>query len=174
MTLPTPSHPTGAQFSVSATATIAAPAESVFSIISDLDSYSKWSTYASKATRLSPSSFPLSVGDQIKFHVHLDKDKDGEDQIDTISVLDRDGQVKRLSLVSSPFPTWILWAEKVQEVHPVEGDPSSCVIKLWISMGGSMGVMPSIVKGVVGKKLELRFKDYVNELKEYAERQTLK
>ncbi|KAF0688500.1 Aste57867_19901 [Aphanomyces stellatus] len=164
---PTPSRQSG-YFSVLAEDIVDAPASHVFKSILDLDHYDQWSTYATKATKLGAPG-PLTAGATIVFRIHLDPSKPGEDTQDTVLLVEDLPECKRFVVASSPFPQWLLWAEKVQEVEVVSD--TQCRLRKWISMGGPMAPLVLLLKGSV---LQTRFNDYVRELKTHAEKERSK
>ncbi|CAK4131116.1 unnamed protein product [Aphanomyces euteiches] len=128
---PTPNRQSG-YFSIVAEDTIDAPASRVFETILDLENYGSWSTYATKATKQTQG--PVVTGDTIIFCIHLDTSKPCSDTPDTVLLVEDLPERKRFVVASSPLPSWLLWAEKVQQIEHVSD--TQCRVTKWISMGG--------------------------------------
>ncbi|CAK4679865.1 hypothetical protein LEN26_019999 [Aphanomyces euteiches] len=161
---PTPNRQSG-YFSIVAEDTIDAPASRVFETILDLENYGSWSTYATKATKQTQG--PVVTGDTIIFCIHLDTSKPGSDTPDTVLLVEDLPERKRFVVASSPLPSWLLWAEKVQQIEHVSD--TQCRVTKWISMGGPIAPLVLLFKG---KVLQNRFHDYIRELRAYVERKT--
>jgi hypothetical protein len=51
-----------------------------------------------------------------------------------MTLLDRES--KRLAVVTTSYPPWLLASERVQEVVPVEGQPGYCEYRTWWTLEG--------------------------------------
>jgi hypothetical protein len=51
-----------------------------------------------------------------------------------MTLLDRES--KRLAVLTTSFPPWLLASERVQEVAPVEGQPAYCEYRTWWTLEG--------------------------------------
>ncbi len=69
------------------------------------------------------------------------------------------------------MPFWVFIAERVQEVHPVEGSEDMCEVRQWESMSGPASYLMKYVMGVPDQVHKLSMK-YLEELKAFIEKDT--
>jgi hypothetical protein len=176
-------------------ATIAAPAAFVFAIVRDTGTYPTWNTFVPRVTIHSqpegtdPASTTLEKGTAMTFHAVMDSSKPGKAHATQLRVTDVSTPaqptyyVPCTALDKDPTYTTFLncvyrisWAsegglvarglrtERFHEVIVI--DSENCEVRTWENHGG---VLARTVKWLYQETLRVKFQEWCDDLKKYAE-----
>ena len=157
-----------ALFSIYSTSAISAPAAKVHAILLDSTTYAQWNTFCPRLT-MPPNQPQLAVGIHLTEHYYMrghGKWPPGPQGMEVVNVDDQvsEGVGLRIVFRNTSWPNFLLWSERVQEIRAMTED--KCVYVTWDTFGGPLAWL---VKITMGALLVERFKDWAEDLKNFAQ-----
>lgn len=162
-------------FTFYGTSEIDATPEQVWKIISDFSTYSAWNEYTPSITHEDGSEVSSAPGQGKSYTLHYRLDTEHETKSMPMKLVafnpeERYPEERMLCWQGLFMPTFLLHAEKVQKVTPVQGEDGKIKSKyeIWETQAGPMA---HVVKLTMFNKLKQMNEGIAKNLKDYIEKQ---
>ncbi|CZR50648.1 uncharacterized protein PAC_00522 [Phialocephala subalpina] len=107
--------------------------DEVFAVIKNYNGYSDWSPYSNyKWNDVDENGVP-HVGSTGSFKLNI---VDFPERVVPVRLTMLDHESRRVADMSTTYPKWLLFSERVQEVVPIEGKPGFCEYRTWQTLEG--------------------------------------
>lgn len=155
---------------------IEAPAEHVFRILRDANTWKDWNTFCPEVsveypdaqhTRTSSDTMIIEKGALVTEQVRMKSDSNLRPQkVLVTSYMDTMEEKYSVGWEARGIPRVLLKSDRMNEVIPIAGQ-HACQYRTWEGMGGPLSY---VVKAMYGRVLRDRFIDWASDLKGYAEK----